>query len=98
MKCLNATLSNTNCINKEMEISFNTEFYRKSVKRLIGMGWQHIENDFGGGTCENLLKLYDDYFNAMDESNLCGTEERNWRLDLAKNNVYQELHRGLRIG
>ena len=78
-----------------MEISCKTDFYRNLVKRLIGMGWQHIENDFGGGTCEGLLKMYEEYFNAMD--GLCDTDDSRWRLDLAKNNVYQELHRGLRI-
>ena len=61
------------------------------------MAWQHIENDFGGGTCENLLKLYDEYFDALDENKLNETEESNWRLDIAKNNVHKELHRGLRI-
>ena len=61
------------------------------------MAWQHIENDFGGGTCENILKLYDEYFDAMDENNVYETEESNWRLDLAKNNLKEELHRGLRI-
>ena len=80
-----------------MEISSNTENARNSVRGLIGMGWQHIENDFRGGTCENLLKLYDEYFDAIDQISLYETEESNWRFDLAKNNVYKELHRGLRI-
>ena len=79
-------------------ISHSTENARKSVKQLIWMAWQHIENDFGGGTCEDLLKLYDEFFDAMDENKLNETEESRWRYDLAKNNVYKELHRGLRIG
>ena len=70
---------------------------RKFVKHLVFMAWQHIENDFGGGTCKNILKLYDEYFDAMDEINFNETEESNWRLDIAKNNLYKELHRGLRI-
>ena len=74
-----------------------TENDRKSVRGLIEMGWQHIENDFGGETCENLLKLYDEYFDAMDENSFYETEESNWRFNLARNNVYKELHRGLRI-
>ena len=61
------------------------------------MGWYHIDNDFGGGTSENLLKLYDEYFDAMDENKVNETEDSKWRLDLAKNNVYKELHRGLRV-
>ena len=61
------------------------------------MAWHHIDNDFGGGTSENLLKLYDELFDAMDENKLNETEETRWRLDLAKNNVYKELHRGMRI-
>ena len=75
----------------------SSEKSRNLVKHLIGMAWQHIENDFGGGTCVDLLELYDEYFNALDENRLNETEESRWRLDLAKNNVYQELHRGLRI-
>ena len=74
-----------------------TENGRNSVKRLIEMGWEHIENDFGGGTCEKLLKLFDEYFDAMDENLAYETEEGNWRFDLARNNVYNELYRGLRI-
>ena len=75
-----------------------SEKSRNLVKHLVGMAWCHIENDFGGGTCAGLLQLYDVYFNALDENRLNETEESIWRLDLAKNNVYQELHRGLRIG
>ena len=41
------------------------------------MAWEHIENDFGGGTCEKLLKLYDEYFDAMDEYRVSETEESN---------------------
>ena len=79
-----------------MEIS--SEKSRNLVKHLIGMAWHHIDNDFGGGTCAGLLKLYDELFDALDENKLNETEESKWRLDLAKNNVYKELHRGLRIG
>ena len=61
------------------------------------MAWQHIENGFGAGTCMVLLELYDEYFNTLHENRLNETEESRWRLDLAKNNVYQELQRGLRI-
>ena len=61
------------------------------VKHLIGMGWQHIENDFGGGTCVHLLELWDEYFNALDENGVNETEESRWRLDLAKNNLLEEL-------
>ena len=67
-----------------MEISRGTENSRKLVKHLIGMGWQHIENDFGGGTCEGLLKLYDEYFDAMNENSVNETEESRWRLDCKK--------------
>ena len=80
------------------KLSTNTENARKSVRGLIEMAWQHIDNNLGGGTCQNLLKLYDEYFDAMDENFMYETEESNWRFDLAKNNVHKELQRGLRIG
>ena len=57
----------------------------------------HIDNDFGGGTCMYLLEIFNEYFDALDENRDNNTEESRWRLDLAKNNVHQELHRGLRI-
>ena len=80
-----------------MKIISDTENYRSSVKRLIEVGMEHIDVNFGGGTSEKLLKLYDEYFDAMDENLSYETEEGNWRFDLAKNNVFNELFRGLRI-
>ena len=58
---------------------------------------EHIDVNFGGGTSEKLFELYDEYFDAMDENLVYETEESNWRFDLAKNNVFSELCRGLRI-
>ena len=84
------------CINKGMETS-NSEKSRNLVKHLIGMGWHHIDNDFGGGTAENLMKLYDELFDAMDANYDADSEEGRWILDLARNKVYEELHRGFRI-
>ena len=78
-------------------ISDYTENYRNSVKRIIEMGWKHINVNFGGGTSERLLELYDEYFDTMDENLAAETEEGNWRFDLARNNVYEELYRGLRV-
>ena len=75
----------------------NTESYRNSVKRLIEMGMEHINVNFGGGTSGRLLELYDEYFDAVDENLVYETEESDWRFDLAKNNVFSELYRGLRI-
>ena len=80
-----------------MDISHSTERSRNLVKHLIGMAWHHIDNDFGRGTSAGLLEIYDEYFNALDENRVNETEESRWRLDLAKNNVYKELHGGLRI-
>ena len=80
-----------------MNISVNTERSRNLVKHLIGMAWQHIDNDFGGGTAQNLVKLYNELFDAMDGNDVDDTEETRWRLDLARNNVYEELYRGLRV-
>ena len=76
----------------------STERSRNLVKHLIGMGYHHIDNDFGKGTSEGLLRLYEEYFNAMDADRLNETEETAWRLDIARNMVYGELRRGLRIG
>ena len=75
----------------------DTEFSRNMVKRLIEIGKLHIDVNFGEGSSARVLQLYDEYFNAMDSNNLYETEDSNWRLDLAKNNVFEELHRGLRI-
>ena len=74
-----------------------SEKSRNLAKHLIYLAWQHIDNDFGGGTAQNLLKLYNGLFDAMDANYIEDTEESRWVLDLAKNNVYEELHRGLRI-
>ena len=61
------------------------------------MSWYHIDNDFGGGTSAALLRIFDEYFNALDENRVNETEETKWRLDLAKNHVHQELCRGLGV-
>ena len=61
------------------------------------MACQHIDNDFGGGTAKKLLKLCEELYEAMDVNYIEDTEESRWGLDLARNNVYEELHRGLRI-
>ena len=60
------------------------------------MAWHHINNDFGEGTARRLLELYEELYDAMDANYIEDTEESRWRLDLAKNNVYEELNRGLR--
>ena len=70
---------------------------RNLTNHLIGMAWHHIDNDFGGGTAQNLLELYDELYNAMDANYSDDTEENRWRLDLARNKVNEELHRGFRI-
>ena len=80
-----------------MEISHSTESVRNLVKHLIGISWQYIDSDFGEGTSKNLFKLYNELFDAMDANDVDDTEESRWRLDLARNEVYEELHRGLRV-
>ena len=78
-------------------ISTITENSRNSVKELICMGWEHIENDFGGGTCERLIKLFDEFYDATENNHKLETEESSWRLDLARLNVYNKINWGLRI-
>ena len=48
-------------------ISTSTEKSRISVKELIDMGREHIDVNFGGGTSKKTLRLFEDYFDAIDE-------------------------------
>ena len=74
-----------------------TEKSRKSVMEIIHMDWRGIERDVGKGTCEKLIKLFDEYFSAIEEHDKLDTDKSKWKSDLAKNNLYEELYKGLRL-
>ena len=76
-------------------ISLSTEKSRISVKELIDMGREHIDGNFGGGTSKKILRLFEDYFDAIDEYNRFNSDDNNMKLDTARLNVYSELNRGL---
>ena len=56
-------------------ISTSTEKSRISVKELIDMGSEHIDVNFGGGTSKKILRLFEDYFDAIDEYNRFNSNE-----------------------
>ena len=59
------------------------------------MGREHIDMNFGGGTSKKILRLFEEYFDAIDDNNRFETVETNMKLDRARLNVYNELNRGL---
>ena len=81
-----------------MDISKFTEFGRKMVRQVIAFDWREIEANVGVGTCDKLVRLHDEYYDALDKDFLYETDESSWNLDLAKNNLYEELFKGLRVG
>ena len=74
--------------------SRGTESAKKLIRQLIAMDWRRIERDVGAGTCDRLVKLFDEYFDAIEEDD---NYETSWNYDLAKNNLYEELFKGIRL-
>ena len=73
----------------------STEKNRISVKELIDMGREHIDVNFGAGTSKKILKLFEEYFDAIDEHNRFNSDDNNMKLDKARLDVYNELNRVL---
>ena len=80
-----------------MDITRCTERSKKLSEHLIIMGQYHIDKQFGMGTAGNLVKLSNELYDSLQADDELDTEESRWGLDLAMNNFYEELHRGLRV-